>query len=157
MKLSTTREDKSCAALRQFPAFYGTRRLITEFTRALHLYLSWARPIQFTTFNPISKRIECCGLDWWKLYRHPQLFMGMASICFLFSDLQSKCGFVSNNMSKRITFSFNNSNRMLTCLWLKISQLFSACKWPSASWYQSLPLDRMLACKDHLPFAHLEA
>jgi hypothetical protein len=40
----------------RFPAFYGTRRFITKFTRALHLYLSWARPIQSTTFNPISKR-----------------------------------------------------------------------------------------------------
>jgi hypothetical protein len=37
---STTREATSCAAIRQFPAFYGTRRFITEFTRALHLYLS---------------------------------------------------------------------------------------------------------------------
>jgi hypothetical protein len=37
-------------------AIYGTRRFITEFTRALHLYLSWARPIQSTTLSPISKR-----------------------------------------------------------------------------------------------------
>jgi hypothetical protein len=42
--------------LGSFPAFYGTRRLIIEFTRALHLYLSWARPIQSKTLNPISKR-----------------------------------------------------------------------------------------------------
>jgi hypothetical protein len=30
-----------------FPAFYGTRRFITAFTRACHLALSWASPIQF--------------------------------------------------------------------------------------------------------------
>jgi hypothetical protein len=42
--------------LNSFPAFYGTRRFITEFARALHLYLSWARPIQSTTLNPISNR-----------------------------------------------------------------------------------------------------
>jgi hypothetical protein len=42
--------------LGRFPAFYGTRRLITEFTRALHLYLSWAKRIQSTTLTPISKR-----------------------------------------------------------------------------------------------------
>jgi hypothetical protein len=42
--------------LNSFPAFYGTRRFITEFTRALHLYLSWARPIQSTTINLISNR-----------------------------------------------------------------------------------------------------
>jgi hypothetical protein len=32
--------------LGSFPAFNGTRRFITPFTRTLHLYLSWARPIQ---------------------------------------------------------------------------------------------------------------
>jgi hypothetical protein len=41
--------------LGSFPAFYGIRRFITEFTSALHLYLSWARPTQSTTLNPISK------------------------------------------------------------------------------------------------------
>jgi hypothetical protein len=41
--------------LGSFPAFYGTRRFITEFTRALHLYLSSAKPIQSTTCNPISE------------------------------------------------------------------------------------------------------
>jgi hypothetical protein len=40
VELSTAREATTCAATRQFPAFYGTRRFITEFTRALHLYLS---------------------------------------------------------------------------------------------------------------------
>jgi hypothetical protein len=30
--------------LNSFPAFHGTRRFNTEFTRALHLFLSWARP-----------------------------------------------------------------------------------------------------------------
>jgi hypothetical protein len=42
--------------LGSIPAFYGTRRSITEFTRALHLYLSWAKPIQFTTLTHTSKR-----------------------------------------------------------------------------------------------------
>jgi hypothetical protein len=46
----------SWVPLGSFPAFYGTRRSITAFTRALHLYLSWARPIQTTTLNLISKR-----------------------------------------------------------------------------------------------------
>jgi hypothetical protein len=39
-----------------FPAFYGTRRFNTEFTRALHLSLSWARPIQSTSHHPTSSR-----------------------------------------------------------------------------------------------------
>jgi hypothetical protein len=33
-------------SLKNFPAFYGTRRFITVFTRALHWSLSWARSIQ---------------------------------------------------------------------------------------------------------------
>jgi hypothetical protein len=35
--------------LNSFPAFHGTRRFNTEFTKTLHLFLSWARPIQSTT------------------------------------------------------------------------------------------------------------
>jgi hypothetical protein len=53
MELSTTREAPSCEAT--FPAFYGTRRFYTEFTRAFHLFLSWARPIQSTSPHPNSK------------------------------------------------------------------------------------------------------
>jgi hypothetical protein len=33
-------------SLNSFPAFFGTQRFITACTRALHLSLSWARPIQ---------------------------------------------------------------------------------------------------------------
>ena len=32
--------------VQKFPAFYGTRRFITTFTRTHHLSLSWARSIQ---------------------------------------------------------------------------------------------------------------
>jgi hypothetical protein len=35
--------------LGRFPAFYGTRRFTTDFTKALHLYLSW----DFFTKNPL--------------------------------------------------------------------------------------------------------
>jgi hypothetical protein len=37
-----------------FPAFYASRRFITALARALHLFLSWARPIQFTSLHPTS-------------------------------------------------------------------------------------------------------
>jgi hypothetical protein len=40
--------------LDSFPAFYGTRRFNTEFTRALHLFLSLARPIQSMSPHPNS-------------------------------------------------------------------------------------------------------
>jgi hypothetical protein len=42
--------------LKNFPAFYGTRRFITVFTRALHWSLSWARSIQSVPSHPISLR-----------------------------------------------------------------------------------------------------
>jgi hypothetical protein len=42
--------------LNSFPAFYGMRRFNTEFTRALHLFLSWFRPIQSTSPHVTSAR-----------------------------------------------------------------------------------------------------
>jgi hypothetical protein len=42
--------------LKNFPAFYGTRRFITVFTRALHWSLSWPRSIQSIPSHPISLR-----------------------------------------------------------------------------------------------------
>jgi hypothetical protein len=42
--------------LKNFPAFYGTRRLITVFTRALHWSLSWARSIQSIPSHSVSLR-----------------------------------------------------------------------------------------------------
>jgi hypothetical protein len=40
--------------LKNFPTFYGTRRLTTVFMRALHWCLSWARSIQSIPPHPIS-------------------------------------------------------------------------------------------------------
>jgi hypothetical protein len=42
--------------LKNFPAYYGTRRFNTVFTRALHWSLSWARWIQSKPSHPISVR-----------------------------------------------------------------------------------------------------
>jgi hypothetical protein len=42
--------------LKNFPAFYGTRRFITVFTRALHWSLFWARSIQPLPLYPVSQR-----------------------------------------------------------------------------------------------------
>jgi hypothetical protein len=42
--------------LNSFPVFHGTRRFNTEFTRALHLFLSLARPIQSTSPHLTSPR-----------------------------------------------------------------------------------------------------
>jgi hypothetical protein len=40
-----------------FPTFYGTRRFITVFTRALHWSLSSAKSIQFIPRHPISLKL----------------------------------------------------------------------------------------------------
>jgi hypothetical protein len=55
MELSTTREAiLDVRPLDSFPAFHGTRRFNTEFTRDLHLFLSWVRPTQSTSLHPTS-------------------------------------------------------------------------------------------------------
>jgi hypothetical protein len=80
--------------LKNFPAFYGTRRFITEYTRALHLSLSWARSIQFVPFHPFSKihfNIVHPPTSWcsqWSLYfwlSHQYLY------AFLFSPNRATC------------------------------------------------------------------
>jgi hypothetical protein len=42
--------------LDSFPAFHGIRRFNTKFTRALHLFLSLAKPNQSTSPHPTSPR-----------------------------------------------------------------------------------------------------
>ena len=42
--------------VKKFPAFHGTRRLITALTSVRHLSLSWASPIQSTYPHPTSWR-----------------------------------------------------------------------------------------------------
>jgi hypothetical protein len=44
--------------LKNFTAFYGTRRFITVFTRAFHWSLSWGSSIQSTPHHPISLKIH---------------------------------------------------------------------------------------------------
>jgi hypothetical protein len=44
--------------LKNLPTFYGTKRFITVFTRALHWSLSWARSIQSIPPHPIWESIE---------------------------------------------------------------------------------------------------
>jgi len=40
----------------KFPAFYGTWRFITVFTRTHHGFLSWVRGVQCTPSHPVSPR-----------------------------------------------------------------------------------------------------
>ena len=50
-------ERLTCSqVVKKFPAFYGTRRFITSFTSALHMFLSWPRSIQSIPPHPTSWR-----------------------------------------------------------------------------------------------------
>jgi hypothetical protein len=44
--------------LKNFPAFYWTRKFITVFKRALHWSLSWARSIESTPCHPIARSLQ---------------------------------------------------------------------------------------------------
>jgi hypothetical protein len=77
--------------LDSFPAFHGTRRFNTEFTRALRLFLFLARPIQSTSPHPTSPRSI--------LILSTQLRLGLSS-----SILSS--GFFTNNL---YAFLFSHS------------------------------------------------
>jgi hypothetical protein len=105
--------------LGSFPAFYGTRRFITDFTRAQHLYLSWARPIQSTTLNPISKRSI--------LMLSIHLRLGLPSGLF-------RSGVHTNNLYtflfspiRATLFSKQSSWSVVCCM------IFTPCKWPYPS------------------------
>jgi hypothetical protein len=60
---------------KNFPAFYGTRRFITGFTRALHWSLSWTRSIQsipfylskihFNIVHPPTSQFSQWSLSFW--------------------------------------------------------------------------------------------
>jgi hypothetical protein len=50
------RNRQLCSWLKNFPAFCGTRRFITLFTRALHRSLSWAWLTQAVPPDPLSLR-----------------------------------------------------------------------------------------------------
>jgi hypothetical protein len=78
--------------LKNFSAFYGTRKFITVFTRALHWSLSWAKSIQFIPSHPISLRFILI------LFTHPRLGLpsglfpsGFPSISYMHSSSPHSC------------------------------------------------------------------
>jgi hypothetical protein len=56
MEVHSSWEAASWQLFKNFPQFYGTRRLITVFTRVRHRSLSSARLIQSIPLHPISLR-----------------------------------------------------------------------------------------------------
>jgi hypothetical protein len=68
--------------LKILPRFYETRSLITLFTRAIHLSLSWARWIQSMPLHPISL--------WSILILSTQMRLGLTSGLFFFFGFRIK-------------------------------------------------------------------
>ena len=68
-------EKLTGSQLVKFPAFYGTRRLITAITSPRHLSLSWARLIQSMPPHPTSWRSYCPPIYAWifQVVSYPQV------------------------------------------------------------------------------------
>jgi hypothetical protein len=73
--------------LDSFPAFYGTQRFNTEFTRALRLILSWARPIQSTYIN----------------YILPQKYTNKRTFHWTKCSMETSCGLLLNANQMTLT------------------------------------------------------
>jgi hypothetical protein len=69
--------------LENFPAFYGTQRFITEFTRALHWSLSWAKPTEAILPHTLSSKSTLTLSN----HLHFGLSSGLFSPGFLTSSL----------------------------------------------------------------------
>jgi hypothetical protein len=100
--------------LGSFPAFYGTRRFITEFTRAPHLYLSRARQVQSTQHNPNSK-ISILMLSIHLRFGLPSSlfpagFLTTNPCAFLFSLIRATCTAHLILLDLTILIDDNNNN-----------------------------------------------
>jgi hypothetical protein len=89
--------EKPLAAqpLKNFLAFYGTRRFITVFTRALHRSLSWSRSIQSVSYHPVSIRLFLILSTHLRLVLpsvlFPSGFPNKVLCAFLFYSLRATC------------------------------------------------------------------
>jgi hypothetical protein len=92
--------------LKKFPAFYGTRRFITVFTRALHWFLCRARLIQSIPPHPISLRSILILSTHLRLGRPSGLFPSGVPTNFLYAFLLSLLVLHALPISSSLTWSF---------------------------------------------------
>jgi hypothetical protein len=92
--------------LKSFPAFYGTRKFVTVFTRALHWSLSWARSIQSIPSHPISLRSIIILFTYLRLVLPSGLFSSGFSTNILYAFLFSTFVLHAPPISSSLTWSF---------------------------------------------------
>jgi hypothetical protein len=115
-------------SLDSLPAFYGTRRFITQFTRALHLFLSWARPIQSTSPHPISPRSILILSTHLRLGLPSGLSLAFPPIIYMRSSSPHSCCMARPSHSPRLDYS-NITWRRLQIMKLLVMQFFPLSRY----------------------------
>jgi hypothetical protein len=123
---SSLRSCKLCSHSRTSPAFYGTRRLVTVFTRAIHWSLSWARSIQSIASHLISPRSILILSTHLRLSVSSGLFPYGFPTNILYAYLLSSFVLLALSTSSSLTWSLclYLENRTSLCYFLRIFWLY---------------------------------
>jgi hypothetical protein len=80
-------EPQIVHSLKNFPAFYGTRRFNTVFTRALYWSLSWAISMQSTPSHPMSLiSVVICPLTYVLVFPGVSFLLAFPPISYMHSS-----------------------------------------------------------------------
>jgi hypothetical protein len=97
--------------LKNFPTFYGTRRFITVFTRALHWSLSWARSISFflpkihfNIVHPPTSWSSQWSLSTWLPHQYPICIPALPPSCYI--PCSSHTPWLDNSLLSFLAFLF---------------------------------------------------
>jgi hypothetical protein len=101
--------------------FYGTRRFITVFTRALHWSLSWARSIQSIPSHPISLAVR------YKTEVYLGEFLTLYKCCVLESVISLMTAWTWFNMAEMLWAVWSWRTGGPACSWLSVSRLLGPC------------------------------
>jgi hypothetical protein len=119
--------------LKNFPTFYGTRRFITAFTRALHWSLPWARSIWSIPSYPISLRSILILSTHLRLYLPSGLFPPGFPINILYAFLFTPIRATFPDGQKDIIHSLTHSLMELSPPW-EAANCAATQELPSILW-----------------------